>query len=143
MIMRTSHKFDAAHFLDGPEEVYGRCRNLHGHTYRFTLDISGELDEYGWIVDMQKVRLAVQQLVLDEVDHTLLNDWWALHSKPSTAENVAAAIYGVLNDELSRQILTPWSTRTFNVERVELWETDNMSIIVGNWDSYPRFVVTP
>ncbi len=40
--------FDAAHHLHLYE---GKCKNLHGHTYRLVITVSGFVDEIGIAVD--------------------------------------------------------------------------------------------
>lgn len=36
--------FDMAHILDGHD---GKCRNLHGHTYKLQVEVSGDLYQQG------------------------------------------------------------------------------------------------
>ena len=78
--------FAAAHRLP---RYQGKCFNLHGHNYRFQVVLRGAPDPYsGIFVDFGDVEKAVQQHVLDKVDHTNLNDF----IENPTAENIATWI---------------------------------------------------
>lgn len=68
--------FDAAHFLPNHE---GPCRRLHGHTWKLEVEVSSdklilEGSETGMVVDFAKVKDVVNYKVIDQLDHTLLND---------------------------------------------------------------------
>ncbi len=90
MIVVREFSFDAAHFL--PRHP-GRCRNLHGHTYRLQVWCEGEIDaESGMVLDFQDIKDEVQTRVLDVVDHTLLND----RMENPTAEVIAEWIWAQL-----------------------------------------------
>jgi len=45
--------FAAAHHLPWHE---GRCRQLHGHTYRLEVTVEGPIGEHGVVVDFDEVR---------------------------------------------------------------------------------------
>ena len=45
--------FESAHQLNG--EIYGRCGNLHGHRYELTIEIEGEVNQFGWICDFEEL----------------------------------------------------------------------------------------
>ena len=111
--MRTrvtrSFTFEAAHRL--PWHT-GRCRNLHGHSYRLEVTVEGPLDEGGMVLDFEDLKAAVQRQVVDRYDHTLLND---LLENP-TAELVAADAWKRLE------------AAGLNVVRLQLWETPNSSV---------------
>jgi len=72
MIVAREFAFDAAHHL--PRHP-GRCRNLHGHTYRLQVWCEGDVDpESGMVVDFADIKAAVNERVLSVLDHTLLNE---------------------------------------------------------------------
>jgi 6-pyruvoyltetrahydropterin/6-carboxytetrahydropterin synthase len=60
--------FDAAHRLP---EHQGKCRNLHGHTYRIELLFSGPKGEGGMILDFGIVKQKVKA-ALDRWDHAVI-----------------------------------------------------------------------
>lgn len=78
-------RFDAAHHLPNYE---GKCSRLHGHTWVLEVEVSGNLvlggSEQGMVIDFSDLKGIVQQEIIEELDHTLLND---LISNP-TAENI-------------------------------------------------------
>jgi len=49
------------------------CRNMHGHSYRMELEIEGEPDESGMIVDFDQVSKILRPLIA-ELDHSFLCD---------------------------------------------------------------------
>jgi 6-pyruvoyltetrahydropterin/6-carboxytetrahydropterin synthase len=88
--------FDSAHFLPLVPEEH-KCRKLHGHTYRVTIAVSGEIDARGWIIDFAEIS-AVVKPILRTIDHTLLNSVEGLENP--TAENIAQWIYARVKQEL-------------------------------------------
>ena len=72
MIVAREFSFDAAHHL--PRHP-GKCRNLHGHTYRLQVWCEGEVDPHsGMVVDFSDIEAAVEDRVLSVLDHKNLND---------------------------------------------------------------------
>lgn len=64
--------FDAAHFLPNVPEGH-KCRNIHGHTYRLKVFISGPIDNNtGWVADFSVIKNSVKTIV-EQVDHKFLN----------------------------------------------------------------------
>ncbi len=81
-----SFSFDAAHRLTRLPAEHP-CSRMHGHTYRITLGLEGEIDpELGWVMDFGEIKAAFTPL-LDRLDHCCLNDIEGLENP--TAENLA------------------------------------------------------
>ncbi|VAX21544.1 hypothetical protein MNBD_NITROSPINAE04-1306 [hydrothermal vent metagenome] len=59
--------FAASHFLVG----MGKCERLHGHNYCVTVEICGEPDDNGVIIDFHDLNLAVSK-VCQSLDHRVL-----------------------------------------------------------------------
>ncbi len=51
----------------------GGCQNIHGHSYRLRVEITGEPDAYGMVLDYFDLKTAVQPLV-DALDHAFMCD---------------------------------------------------------------------
>jgi 6-pyruvoyltetrahydropterin/6-carboxytetrahydropterin synthase len=102
-VTRSFH-FEAAHQLPWHE---GKCRNLHGHSYRLDVTVAGPVGDRGIVVDFADIKAVVQRDVLDRFDHTYLND---LLANP-TAELIAAEIWKTIE------------AAGLDVERIRLWET--------------------
>ncbi len=85
-----SFSFDAAHRLPKVPEGH-KCSNLHGHTFKIELYLSGEVsDERGWIVDFSEIKKIFKPL-LEQLDHHYLNDIEGLENP--TSENIAVWIW--------------------------------------------------
>lgn len=62
--------FDAAHNLKWHK---GKCKNIHGHTYRLQIFVTGRLNENGIIIDLGDLDSLVKKEVIDLLDHTYIN----------------------------------------------------------------------
>lgn len=103
--------FSAAHHLKVKEHP---CSVMHGHNYRVRIELSGELDRNGMIMDFGEIKERMSS-VINKLDHSFLNDIIIL---PTTSENIAAWILKQANDQIGC------------VTRVTLWETDSCGAIV-------------
>jgi 6-pyruvoyltetrahydropterin/6-carboxytetrahydropterin synthase len=82
--------FEAAHRLPRVPESH-KCYRLHGHSFRITLEIEGEVsDDLGWLVDYGEIRAAYAP-VRERLDHQYLNEIEGLENP--TSEILAAWIY--------------------------------------------------
>ena len=82
--------FDAAHQLKGYE---GPCENLHGHTWKVRVVVSGrKLNKLGMLLDFKEIKTALKR-VLSGLDHRNLNDLPDFKKANPTSENVAVKIY--------------------------------------------------
>jgi len=102
--------FDAAHKLPDYE---GKCRNLHGHTYKLEVEVRGEVDRSsGMVIDFTKLSKIVHEWVVDIYDHSYLNNYW----KNPTAEVMLLSIW----NELVAKTLDFEGAK---LSRLRLWET--------------------
>ena len=98
--------FDAAHQLPWHP---GKCRNLHGHTYRLDVTVQGPINEDGVVTDFSDIGAAVKKAVIEKYDHQFLND----HFDNPTAELLAVSFFKLLEVEgLEVNKLTLWETPT-------------------------------
>lgn len=82
--------FDSAHYLPNLPEGH-KCRRLHGHTYIIRIFVKGNVDKIrGWVIDFSDIE-KVSRPVIDELDHTLLNDIEGLENP--TCENIASWVW--------------------------------------------------
>jgi 6-pyruvoyltetrahydropterin/6-carboxytetrahydropterin synthase len=49
----------------------GKCKNLHGHSYKCMVELSGDHDANGMILDYYDLKKIIEP-VLDELDHAFL-----------------------------------------------------------------------
>ena len=88
---------EAAHFLPEVPPDH-KCRRMHGHSFRVSLAVSGEVDEkMGWVMDFADIKEAFRPLY-DQLDHNCLNEVEGL-SNP-TSENLAIWIWQRLEGAL-------------------------------------------
>jgi 6-pyruvoyltetrahydropterin/6-carboxytetrahydropterin synthase len=103
----------AAHQL---REYEGRCENLHGHNWKIEVCVTGKkLAENGLLIDFKLVKGATARL-LEELDHTFLNDVEPFKSVNPSSENIARHIYQSLSRDLNNQ--------NVKVSEVTAWESD-------------------
>lgn len=102
--------FEAAHRLPWHP---GKCRELHGHHYRFEIAVEGPVGPDGVVVDFDELATTVAGRIVARYDHRYLND---LLDNP-TAELLAAEIWKTLEaDGLSLARLRLWETPDSSVE---------------------------
>lgn len=109
--LTISTHFSAAHRLASPDltleentAIYGKCArvNGHGHNYHLEVTIKGEIDpRTGMIADLVAFQKAVDNHVVEPMDHTFLNKDVAYFAKVvPTAENIAVYIRDVLRQPI-------------------------------------------
>jgi 6-pyruvoyltetrahydropterin/6-carboxytetrahydropterin synthase len=49
----------------------GKCRNVHGHSYKMMIEFTGSPDEDGMVLDYYDVKDKIQPMV-DELDHAFM-----------------------------------------------------------------------
>jgi 6-pyruvoyltetrahydropterin/6-carboxytetrahydropterin synthase len=79
------YAFEAAHFLPRVPEGH-KCKRMHGHNYKFLVEVTGEINEAGFVIDFWDLDKVVKPLI-DAVDHRTLNDIEGLENP--TAEHIA------------------------------------------------------
>ncbi len=109
-------KFAAAHQLRG---YRGKCERLHGHNWRVTMAVTAErLNEQGLAVDFQDLKKYLRE-VLDQLEHTFLNDIFPFTQINPSSENLAKWIY----DTMAKKI----NDENLEVSSVTVWESDTAS----------------
>jgi len=90
--------FDAAHYLRGYQ---GKCENLHGHRFQVMVTIRAPgVDEIGLAYDFVELKRHLRG-ILEQFDHTCLNETPPFDSINPSSENIAATIYERLQERLS------------------------------------------
>ena len=114
MLIFKSFTFDSAHFLPNVPEAH-KCRRMHGHTYRLTVYLEGNLDpNLGWVVDFAELKNVVKP-VIDSVDHYVLNDIEGLENP--TCEKLAVWLWNRIKPGMPM------------LAKIELWETPTSGTI--------------
>ena len=106
--------FASAHQL---REYEGRCENLHGHNWRVEVVVEGrELNPQGLLLDFKDLKRTLKG-ILDELDHTFLNEHPYFKDRNPTSENLAFYIFR----EMEGALKTYSGVR---VKSVTVWESD-------------------
>ena len=108
MLVTKEFKFDAAHHLT---KYHGKCENVHGHTYKLQVTVEGDLNEDDLVLDFCELKEIVNKNVLNNLDHTDLNE---MFENPST-ELVAKWIWEKVEPELPENV---------KLHDIKLWETE-------------------
>lgn len=76
--------FDCAHMLSGHEAL---CKNLHGHTYKVQVTVSGDTIAGGssgeMIIDFKHLKQAITEVITNKFDHAVI---FSAESYRNTAE---------------------------------------------------------
>ncbi|OOZ98712.1 6-carboxytetrahydropterin synthase QueD [Bacillus cereus] len=109
--------FDAAHHLHCYE---GKCKNLHGHTYKVVFGISGYVNEIGLAIDFGDIKEIWKNEIEIYLDHRYLNE--TLPAMNTTAENMVVWIYEKMAEALTKDNRAN-EYKGARVEFVRLFET--------------------
>lgn len=105
--------FEACHKLPHYE---GACHNLHGHSYKLEVTVSGDIKENvedpkcGMIIDFKDLKKIVNEVAVDKYDHAYLNDFFP----NPTAEIMVAKIGKDIIEKLPKSV---------TLVSCKLWET--------------------
>lgn len=117
VLVSKEFTFDSAHHLHCYE---GKCKNLHGHTYKVIFGLSGYVDERGLMVDFGDIKEIWKNEIEIFLDHKYLND--TLPPMNTTAENIVVWIF----EKMAEALKTSERLEKYigaRVEFVRLYET--------------------
>lgn len=80
--------FSASHVLEGLPEGH-QCGRMHGHNYIVVVELSGQLNDVGFVVDYGDLK-PVGNFIDMWLDHRHLNDHMTVNP---TAEHLAAYLF--------------------------------------------------
>jgi 6-pyruvoyltetrahydropterin/6-carboxytetrahydropterin synthase len=52
-------------------EHFGKCKNIHGHSYKMIVELEGEVDESGMVMDYYDLKKIIEPLV-EKLDHAFM-----------------------------------------------------------------------
>ena len=117
VLVNKEFTFDAAHHLHAYE---GKCKNLHGHTYKIVFAISGIPRKDGIVLDFDDIKSIWKDYIEPHLDHRYLNE--SLPPMNTTAENMVVWMYEQINNALQKLPYTD-QIEAGRVEFVRLYET--------------------
>lgn len=103
MLIAKEFIFDSAHKL---LRYKGKCANLHGHTYKLHVVLSGAVQKNGLVMDFTDIKKIVDKNVISVLDHQFIND---IIKQPS-AENIAIWIWNQLAKYLPLYEIKLWES---------------------------------
>lgn len=127
VIVTKEITFDAGHRLLNYD---GACHNVHGHTYRLQVSVTGRIDlKSGFVIDFKDLKAWMKSAV-DHFDHAMIFNRddhlyepimqaglkTYIMDKEPTAENIAAEIKEMILSFLPKD-------KPIDVFKVKLWET--------------------
>lgn len=104
--------FEAAHSLP---DYKGACHNLHGHSYKLEVRVSGDIqaegEKRGMIIDFKDIKSIVNDKIVSKLDHAYLNDTY-----PNPTAEVMIRDIGV-------KLYLEFNKMGIELQSVRLWET--------------------
>ncbi len=128
MELSKTFYFDMAHRLSFHK---GKCRNLHGHSYRMEVVLEGEPDENGMLIDFQEMKRIVKEHVVDILDHSTViyeKDRLLMDSFPRELQHVIFP-YEVTAENLCRWAFERLVNTGLAIKQVSIWETANSKAV--------------
>ncbi len=109
--------FSAAHTL----MIGGKNETLHGHNFTVEVTLSSErLDDEGLVVDFRVLKGWTDE-ILEELDHTFLNELSFLKDINPTSENIARFIYEKISEKIIAQ--------SYMLQKVAVWESESAKAV--------------
>jgi len=134
-ILSHSFDIDAAHALK-QLPIGHSCNRIHGHTWRFTIQIAAtQLDAYNFVCDFAEVKHICREYIISRLDHRYIND--VLPYDP-TCEVLAQWTFLTLVPlikQISKNVHLWKVTVTENIKdgnSVTYWEADHESSAISN-----------
>jgi 6-pyruvoyltetrahydropterin/6-carboxytetrahydropterin synthase len=133
MLTVTKHfGFEACHHLPYYE---GACHNVHGHSYKLDVTVGGQVikdgPKQGMIIDFKDLKKIVKENVVDKLDHSDLNEFYA----NPTAELMVTDIAYSIMQKLPKEVY---------LVSVKLWETeDSYAEYIPSYDSLRDNLLQP
>ena len=114
--LKVLTQFAAAHQL---RNYKGKCESLHGHNWKIEVMLKGEkLNSNGLLIDFKEVKEATNR-ILEELDHSFLNELPQFKDRNPSSENIAAYLFEKLSNRLNNDQI--------KVSKITAWESDSAS----------------
>jgi len=110
----------------------GKCRNLHGHTYKLEVFVRGEPDSNGFVVDFGDLKKIVREEIIDLLDHAVavyVKDTLLLNAMSDTFRTVMFP-YETTAENLCIWIAGRLQSRSLNISKIILWETPSSKAVL-------------
>ncbi len=125
VLLKQTYEFSAAHRLHVPtlsekenQTTFGKCNNPsgHGHNYQVEVTVRVPIDAKGQTLAVEELDAAVDEAVLQKLDHKHLNlDVPAFAKLNPSVENIVRVVFDMLGPSVARL--------SAKLEEVSVWET--------------------
>ena len=121
--------FDAAHFLYNSKWTreeniakFHKCSKFkpdgseepHGHTYTVEVSVGGYVDEdTGFVIDFKELKKIIEEKIMEQLDHRLINNIPYFNDKLATAENIVQFIWQQLQLEINTPGRRLWKIKLY------------------------------
>mgnify|MGYP002607485608 CR=1 FL=1 len=122
LTLAVSSSFEAAHHLVNPTAFNEKCLKLHGHSYRYTIFLKGEVQDGGMVEDFGAIKRYIINEITELYDHSDLNRFFYNPTAEMLVLDMAWRVEALIEDNSLKVKLT----------KIELAETDNNRVI---WES--------
>lgn len=120
--------FEMAHALMGYD---GACKNIHGHSYRLFVTISGKpiqdktSSKYGMIMDFGDLKKVVNSSIIDRFDHALVLCEGHHFSEMTGTKLVLTPFQPTCENLLTHfaELLQPLLPENVRLEKLKMYET--------------------
>lgn len=102
MLISKEFHWEMGHRLPNHD---GACKNVHGHSYRMQVEIEGDLNADGMVIDFHDISAAVKPLVA-ELDHAFL------------CEEADEEMLRFLRAHNMKRVVVPWPSTVENICRL-------------------------
>lgn len=131
MTVAKKFKWEAAHRIPWHN---GKCKHLHGHSYKMIVEFEGEPDEKGFVIDFNEIKTIIEPHI-NLIDHTTIisnndsdlkdvfeNKSWKYFLLPydSTAENLCRYFLDLITKK-NKEFL---AANNITLVGVKIFETD-------------------
>jgi len=121
-------QWDAAHQLCLPYK--SPCNNIHGHTYKVEIELEGELNKEGMVIDFKQLKSWVEG---SSFDHKMLNDIPDFKELNPTAEYLVRYLH--------KELMARHEGDSPYIRRIRVWETPT-SYAEEVWDIRHKALLT-
>jgi len=112
----------------------GLCRNIHGHSYRMVVEITGSIDKYGMVIDFFDLNKIIKPII-DKYDHAFLcwnkdnkvKDFLVKNKMKKVFVDYHSTVENICNDFLRifSKKLKKIKNNSFNELTIKIFETPN------------------
>lgn len=127
-ILKKSWTFEAAHWLPMVADDH-KCKNMHGHSYRLTIELAGETLKEGMVVDYSDMSEVVKGVAIQAFDHKVLNEFIKNPTVENVCQHIADSFMHEFRMRFFRKAYPSYKgrERIFILRAVEVAETANTS----------------